>query len=69
MDGIGLVLVMGFYLAILVCGIWIARRKNILTRQETTKVIRQYALNLNPLYRAFVCMGLLLCLSIRLMSM
>ena len=38
MDGIGLVFVVTFYLAILICGVWVARRKDVINGASTTKV-------------------------------
>ena len=38
MDAIGLIFVMTFYLAILICGIWVARRKNSMSDHAMEKV-------------------------------
>ena len=38
MDAIGLIFVMTFYLAILICGVWVARRKNVTNDHAMEKV-------------------------------
>ena len=43
MDAIGLIFVMTFYLAILICGVWVARRKNV-TNDHAMEKVRAYNL-------------------------